>query len=116
MLPNEEKDERILMEVKNPVEYIQDLKERSKSFENKTNFKPGDIVTWKQGLQNKTVPEYGTPGIVIANLNPAVRDEEKGVGSAYFNDILDIQVGFITVDNDFIIFAHDSRRFKVYEY
>jgi len=104
-----------LKPVEDPIKYVADLRERKKSFETSPTFKPGDVIVWKEGMSNKNIPEYDIPGIVINNFYPALQDHDTEVVSTYYNDILDIQVGFITKENEFIIFAHDSRRFKVYE-
>lgn len=115
-MPETEEDKKYLLEVTDSERYIKDLQERKKFFETHPIFKPGDIITWKEGMQNKTIPDKDVPGIVINNFFPALRDEERDVTSAYFNEQLDIQVGFISKNNEFVIFSHDSRRFKLYKY
>jgi hypothetical protein len=42
----------------------QQLIEMTKLFDTKYQFKVGDIVRWKPGLRNRTVPDYGQPAVV----------------------------------------------------
>ena len=112
----EKPEEKILMEVDNPESYKLDLKQRAESFINKPLFKVGDIITWKAGMRNKTIPDIGIPGIVLNIFYPVLIDEDREVTSTYYNDILDIQVGFISKEDEFIVFAQDSRRFELYKY
>lgn len=110
------KEKPLLKPVNNPVAYADELKERKASFTINLTFKPGDLIIWKRGMKNKTIPDKDVPGIVINNFFPPLTDEDRDISSTYFNDVLDIQVGFISDDGEFIVFAHDSRRFQLYKY
>ncbi|MGA2660010.1 MAG: hypothetical protein ABSH34_21115 [Verrucomicrobiota bacterium] len=76
------------------------------------SFKPKQFVRWKEGLQNRSLPAYGEPAIVWQVLPQALIDEEKGTGSPYFHEPLDIVLGVLGENGEFILFHHDSRRFE----
>ena len=78
----------------------------------KGDFKPGDVIRWKVGFKNK---QPGGPFIVINALDEPVFDQEKGAGSPYFREPLDLEVGFRDSDGDFLIVFLDSRRLEVIE-
>lgn len=78
-------------------------------------FQVGQIVRWKEGLRNKRAPRYGQPAVVVEILTKPERDKTKDSGSAYFNEPLDIVLGFLDEDGDFVTYHFDSRRFEVIE-
>jgi hypothetical protein len=102
---------RPLEEVKDIDDFIKRLAKLKTDFDSITEFNEGDIVYWKDGLKNKRIPDYGDLGIVMKVLNPPVIDRQE-ISSTYFNEILDLQLGFITSNGEFITFVHDSRRFS----
>ncbi|KAH3759398.1 hypothetical protein Pelo_8764 [Pelomyxa schiedti] len=73
-------------------------------------FVPGDLVCWKPHLKNKKLPEEC--GIVVEVLEVAVTDPRKSAGTPYFHEPLDIKIGVIDKDGDFMIFHYDKRRFQ----
>lgn len=75
-------------------------------------FSPGDLVRWKPALKNKRRPEYDVPAIVVEVLDEPVRDREQGAGSAYFREPLDLAIGLLDDDDDFVILHVDSRRIE----
>jgi hypothetical protein len=75
-------------------------------------FKAGEIVKWKTGLRNKRFPNYGDPAIVMESLEVPIVNDSKGAGTPYFRENLDILLGVIDPDGDFITFHYDSRRFE----
>jgi len=74
------------------------------------DFKPGDLVMWKQGLRNRYFPAEGAPAIVVG-LAPGAVSEVRDPGSAQYREPLDIQLGILDADGDFIAFYYDRRRF-----
>lgn len=79
----------------------------------KNIFKPGDIVDWKYGMQNKKF--YG-PFVVVEVLDSPIfdNDEESGSGSQYFREPLDIVLGKVMDGGEsFITHYYDSRRMEV---
>lgn len=91
------------------------LEERMNAYFKEYSFKIGDCVKWKEGLKNKTIPEYGQPCIVMDIVNPPLFDKESSSGSPYFNEELDIKVGIVDEDDDFMIFYLDSKRLEYFE-
>jgi len=72
-------------------------------------FSPGQIVEWKPGLQNKKA--YG-PFVVIEVLDPPRINDEPHAGSPYFKEPLDVILGHLDDDGDFMCYHYDSRRLQ----
>ena len=87
------------------------LRERLTSLLAQECFQPGDLVQWKAGLKNKRLPKQDQLGVVVEMLPAPVTDEDKSSGGSYFMEPLDMKVGLIDEDGDFVIFHYDSRRF-----
>lgn len=88
------------------------LRERLQSFLDTTCFQPGDLVQWKTGLKNKRLPEADQLAVVVEMLPVPVTDEDKGSSGSYFLEPLDMKLGMVDEDGDFVIFHYDSRRFR----
>ncbi|GEM_PF-734640 len=80
-------------------------------FMRKHEFRPGQLVSWKAELRNRKFPAYGECGVVVSLLPEPVMDAGNDSGSPYFREPLDIVIGFIDGDGDFITYHFDSRRF-----
>jgi hypothetical protein len=78
------------------------------------NFQKGQLVIWKKGLKNRKFPEENQPAIVIEVLDEPLIQSERDSGTPYFREPLDIALGIIDRDGDFLIFHYDQRRFKPY--
>lgn len=78
-------------------------------------FRVGDIVVWRNGLKNRTYPDYGTPAIVVEVLSPPLIDTIDDSGSAYFRESLNLRLGVIDERGDFLTFVYDGRRFEHYK-
>lgn len=87
------------------------LKKRFNAFTEINEFVVGDLVKWKPGLRNKGTIEYDEVAIVVEVLDPPIYDEEKGAGSPYYREPLNLVLAFLDSDNDFITFHTDKRRF-----
>lgn len=77
-------------------------------------FEPGDIVRWKEGLRNKTLPEKDGVAVVV-EVFPAVYeplDSGTYLGSRYFGEPYDCKLGVVG-GGKFMIFHYDSRRFEL---
>ncbi|MCP4113132.1 MAG: hypothetical protein GY749_47650 [Desulfobacteraceae bacterium] len=94
--------------------YIKDIKELHKNFLKKGNFKVGQFVKWKKGLKNRRLPLENQPVIVLELLDKPIFDSEARSGSPYFSEPLDILLGILDSDGDFIHFYYDRRRFEPY--
>jgi len=89
------------------------LREAFTTFQLENTFKVGDIVRWKNGMKNRLRPAYSEPAIVIEfnSSKPALLNE-KGSETPYFREPLDLQLGLLDKDGDFVIYYFDSRRFQ----
>jgi hypothetical protein len=87
------------------------LRERLALFQEVTCFQPGDLVQWKVGLKNKRLPKKEELAVVVETLPAPITDEDKGSSGSYFLEPLDLRLGLVDEDDDFVIFHYDSRRF-----
>jgi len=76
-------------------------------------FRPGDIVVWKEGCSNRKRPKTGEPAVVVEVLPKPLYGEEKSTGSPYFHEPLDIVLGMLDDDGDFVRYCYDRRRFRL---
>lgn len=77
--------------------------------------RPGLLAVWKRGLKNRRFPAYGEPTIVMEVLEQPVVDSEHGAGWPYFREPLDLLLGIVDKDGDFLVYHYDHRRFEPYE-
>lgn len=84
-----------------------ELKDSLERFNQKETFKPGDIVQWKPGFKNK---RSEGPFIVVEVLPAPIMDSAPDPGSPYFREPLDVVLGQIDREGDFISHYYDSRR------
>jgi hypothetical protein len=78
-------------------------------FNEKHTFAVGDIVVWKYALKNKRTKG---PFVVVHVLDTPLVDHVAEPGSVYFNEPLDIVLGHIDSDGEFLVYYYDSRRFE----
>ena len=72
-------------------------------------------MKWKRDLKNRRRPAYDEPVIVIEVLRTPVFDERGESSSPYFREPLDVVLGLVDEDGDFICYHFDSRRFEPFE-
>ena len=77
--------------------------------------RPGLLAVWKRGLKNRRFPAYGEPTIVMEVLEQPVVDSEHGAGWPYFHEPLDLLLGIVDKDGDFLVYHYDRRRFEPYD-
>ncbi len=110
------KEQLAKRKIENMPEHLERLRNGRKKFNEKYDFKPGDLVVWKKGMKNKARPAYDEPAIVMEVLKEPLKDgEEQNSGSPYFNEPLDLILGISDEDGDFLIFHYDKRRFEPYQ-
>ena len=93
---------------------VKQLQESYDSFLRNYEFKKGEVVKWKKGLKNRRLPEENQPAIVIEVLDEPIINSESNSGTPYFREPLNIALGIIDRDGDFLIFHYDKRRFEPY--
>jgi len=75
------------------------------------SFKVGDLVVWKPGLKNRSLPAYGVPAVVIEVIDPPILDTEKSTGSTYYREPITLRLGVLDRDQELLIFHFDGNRF-----
>jgi len=94
------------------------LKQRFESLSTPRKFKPGDIVRWKRGFQNRLFPRIDKVAIVLEVLPEPIFDSEKDSSCTYFREPLDIVLGLFLDSGphrgDFLSWYFDSRRFELW--
>lgn len=89
------------------------LKEAFQTLSEENTFRPGDLVEWKPGMQNRRT---SGPFIVVKVLDEPVfgGEEHESSGHPLFREPLDIVCGLIATDGEFLCLHCDSRRFRHY--
>lgn len=77
--------------------------------------RPGMLATWKPGLKNRCFPTYGHPAIVVERLSTPILNHETEAGMTYYREPLDLLLGILHREGDFLVYHFDSRRFQPYE-
>ena len=88
-----------------------DLLGRFSSYQEGHSFKPGDLVTWKVGLRNRLHPSTNQPAVVMA-VFPTILSKHKVSNTILSFVPVDIEIGIIDIDDEFMVFAVDSQRFQ----
>ena len=105
-----ERGERQIIDADKHINHLKSLVE---TYTQTENFKVGDIVQWKSGLKNKKRPQYDEPCIVIEVLTDPIFDKEAPIASPYYNEKLDLKLGILDADGDFLTFHYDKNRFEI---
>lgn len=116
MLANiEDSDDELLVEpAEDAAERLLTLYQRLTNGREKA-LRPGMMAMWKPGMKNRRFPHYGDPAIVVEVLDPPILDHEEEAGSTYYREPLDLLLGILHKDGDFLVYHFDSRRFQPYE-
>ena len=56
---------------------IQELKKSYEAYISNESLSTGDIVSWKTGMRNRTLPNYRQPAIVIEKLQYPIFDDSR---------------------------------------
>lgn len=96
---------------------LEQVRKAVEVFNQKHEFKPGDIVQWKPGMKNMAGnPEYGEPALVVEVLAEPVYDNNHSNGTPYFNEPRDLVLAEISKrDGELLLYHFDSRRFEPYK-
>lgn len=63
---------------------IQELKKSYEAYISNEPLSTGDVVSWKNGMRNRTLPNYRQPAIVIEKLQYPIFDESLNAGASTF--------------------------------
>ncbi len=95
-------------------DYINKLRSLNEAYNDKIEFKPGQLVVWKDGLKNRKFPYKNQPAIVVKVLETPLY-VDKDSGTPYFQEPLDIALAVIGGEkSEFLIYYYDKRRFRLY--
>jgi len=92
---------------------ITQLQSSYQEFLKPVQFQIGQLVKWKPGLKNRTVPHQNQPAMVIEILETPIYEPNES-GTPYFREPLDIALAIISDEGDFLIYHYDKRRFQPY--
>ena len=87
----------------------EDLLAASRIFKTQYTFAVGDIVEWKPQMKNRRSPG---PFVVMEVLDTPVMDDAHDSGTPYYREPLDLVLGQIDGEGDFMTLHYDSRRFQ----
>lgn len=94
------------------------LKQRFEQLNAHHRFKPGDLVRWKPGFQNRLYPRIDKIAVVLEVLPEPIFDSEKDSACTYFREPLDVVLGLFLDSGphrgDFLSWHFDSRRFELW--
>lgn len=95
---------------RNPA-YPEHLVSAFASYSKSHVFTPGQLVQWKPLLKNKSFPHYGRPAVIVRMLDePVVKKPERGI----LAEELDIVIGYLDGEQDFVVAHAASRRFTIW--
>lgn len=94
---------------------IQELKSLHEKYLEKEEFKLGMLVEWKKRLKNKRYPRYKQPVVVVEILPEPIISHSDKSETQYYREPLDIKLGMLDEDGEFIHFHYDSRRFTQFQ-
>lgn len=77
-------------------------------------FNSGDLVQWKSGMQIRPMPGSNEPAVVIRQLSEPVFDSTLDASSPYFHEPLDLILGCLGIQGQFLVFHFPSYRFEPY--
>ncbi len=96
------------------MEDLKRLRDLAESYMQIHQFKPGDLVTWKPGLRNRVMPEYGEPIVVVEVYDEPIYDQTSDSSSSYFREPLHLRCLVVDKDGDALIFHFDAARLMPY--
>ena len=73
-------------------------------------FEPGDLVVWKDGMNNRNFPAYGEPIMVLEVFSMTRRADDGGNYGCEPHDMRCIT--FKDDDGELMAYAYDSRRLR----
>ena len=93
-------------------ERVESLRTLQRRFLERHELTVGEIVRWKKGLKNRKRPAYNEPVVVVELLPDPIHDATDESGSTYFRERLDVVLGVLDAEGDFLLYHYDQRRFE----
>lgn len=93
-------------------DYTAELLNQYQLFVRSHSFREGQLVQWKPGLKNRRRPAYDEPVVVVNVLEESVVSTKSESSSTYFREPLDLILGFLDEDREFVTYYFDSRRME----
>lgn len=93
------------------------LRDRFKELSREHRFKPGDLVTWKDGWCHAKYPAPGQPAVVIDTFyEEPIMDDKAEAGTPYYLRRIDIRIACIDGNEGVCLpFVTCSKYFKPWE-
>lgn len=91
------------------------LLELADRFMQKHEYREGDVVKWKPGLQMMSLPAVNQPAVVLELLDEPVIDHEAELGDPARSIRCDMMIGFMVDDQRMVTTLADSRRFDPFD-
>lgn len=95
-------------------DYERRLERAYDSLNQRHMFSVGQLVRWKPDLRNALRPRYNEPAIIVSLIDPPVFDGTSDSGSPYFRRPLDIVLGILDDEDEFLTYYFESQRFEPY--
>ncbi|KAH3762897.1 hypothetical protein Pelo_5198 [Pelomyxa schiedti] len=97
-----------------PAVTPQEMQQKYELYVATHDFHVGDLVQWKPAMKNRKKPADGEIGVVVNLLDEPVYPSLKrecDAGSPLFREPLDIAIGMLDSDGEFIVCHFDKHRF-----
>jgi hypothetical protein len=95
--------------------YVEQLRTNHQELVKTHRFRAGQLVVWKKGLKNKKLPEPNQPAIIVEVFDEPRFETSRDPGSPYYAEPLDLVLGIMTKEGEFLTFYFDKRRFEPYK-
>ncbi len=91
--------------------HIEQLKQLAADLAQKTIFKVGDLVVWKKGHINRSVPSAQEPAIVLEVFETPIINDQVDFASTYYREKYDLLLGVLR-EGSLVSFHYPSVRFQ----
>jgi hypothetical protein len=93
-----------------------ELRERmlaaERSLSEKCDYLAGDLVVWKDGMRNRGFAACGEPMLCAEILKKPVEDQHSDSKTPWFHEPLNVRVGVIDGEGDYLCYFVDGRRLR----
>jgi len=100
--------------MKRRINMTEKLKAVLSKMQEEHNFQLGDIVQWKPNAKNRLLPLYSQP-VIIVDYVPDLVDPKELSDSMHFRENIELCIGLLDADDNFICFWVDKDRMEPYQ-